>query len=103
MAQNSRSAELNDNSKGEIDLLEIAPVARPNAAGRREQAERAGLAKVDGRLRRRKNRTEPMCFRFSPATVQLIRRLADAENASYVEIVEQALAMLDAAKKGRKP
>ena len=43
-----------------------------------------------------------MSFRFSPQTAQLIRRLADAESASYVEIVEQALALLDKVKKGEK-
>jgi hypothetical protein len=57
------------------------------------------FTKVDGRFRRRKNRTDPMSFRFSPQTRQLIQRLADAENASYVEIVEQALALLDKVKK----
>ncbi len=87
---------------GVIDLLEIQPLAKRDAAGQRERAEREGIAKVDGRFRRRKNRTEPMSFRFSPQTAQLIRRLADAENASYVEIVEQALALLDKVKKGEK-
>jgi hypothetical protein len=40
----------------------------------------------------------PMTFRFSPQTAQLIRRLADAENAAYVDIVEKALALLDKVK-----
>jgi len=31
------------------------------------------------------------------------RRLADAENASYIDIVEQALALVDKVKKGEKP
>jgi hypothetical protein len=43
-----------------------------------------------------------MTFRFSPQTVALIRRLADLENASYVEIVEQGLALLDKMKKGEE-
>jgi hypothetical protein len=87
---------------GVIDLLEIQPLAKRDAAALRERAEREGVAKVDGRFRRRKNRTDPMSFRFSPQTRQLIQRLADAENASYVEIVEQALALLDKVKKGEK-
>ena len=57
--------------EGVIDLLDIQPLAKRDAAGQRERA-------------------------------QLIRRLADAENASYVEIVEQALALLDKVKRGEK-
>ncbi len=72
------------------------------SAGQRERPEREGIAKVGSRFWCRKNRTEPMPSRFSPQTTQLIRRLADAENASYVEIVEQALALLDKVKKGAK-
>ncbi len=68
----------------------------------RKRLSTLSAAKVDGRFRRRKNRTEPMSFRFSPQTAQLIRRLADAENASYVEIVGQAFALLDRVKKGEK-
>ncbi|MGO8953816.1 MAG: hypothetical protein ACLPWS_21245 [Rhodomicrobium sp.] len=90
------------NDQGEIDMLDLTPLARRDSAGQRERAEREGLAKVDGRFRRRKNRTEPMSFRFSPQTAQPIRRLADAGNASYVEIVEQALVLLDKVKKGEK-
>jgi hypothetical protein len=48
---------------GVIDLLDIQPLAKRDAAGQRE---REGVAKVDGRFRRRKKRTEPMSFRFSP-------------------------------------
>lgn len=91
---------MSSKDEGVIDLLDLEPLAKRDAAGRRERAEREGLAKVDGRFRRRKNRTEPMTFRFSPQTVALIRRLADLENCSYVEIVEQGLTLLDKMKKG---
>ena len=72
------SLETMSKDDGVIDLLEIEPLAKRDAAGLRERAEREGIAKVDGRFRRRKNRTDPMSFRFSPQTRQLIQRLADA-------------------------
>jgi hypothetical protein len=87
--------------KGEIDLNRIAPLARNDAAGQRERAEQEGLAKVDGRNRRRKNRTAAMTFRFSPEIREAIIRMADAENVDFVEIVEEAVKLLDRAKRGK--
>jgi len=88
---------------GEIDLNRIGPLARRDAAGQRERAEQEGLAKIDGRHRRRKNRTAAMTFRFSPEIRETIIRLAEAENVDFVEIVEAAIKLLDRTNRGLKP
>lgn len=43
-----------------------------------------------------------MTFRFSPEIREAIIRMADAENVDFVEIVEEAVKLLDRAKRGRK-
>ena len=87
---------------GPIDLNKVGPLAKRDAAGIRERAEQEGLAKVDGRHRRRKNRTVAMTFRFSPEIRETIIRLADAENVDFVEIVEAAVKLLDRTNRGQK-
>ena len=87
---------------GPIDLNKVGPPAKRDAAGTRERAEQEGLAKVDGRHRRRKNRTAAMTFRFSPEIRETIIRLADAENVDFVEIVEAAVKLLDRTNRGQK-
>ncbi len=87
---------------GPIDLDKVGPLAKRDAAGIRERAEQEGLAKVDGRNRRRKNRTAAMTFRFSPEIREAIIRMADAENVDFVEIVEEAIKLLDRNKRGEK-
>lgn len=84
----------------EIDLDSVGPLARNDASGQRERAEKEGLTKIDGRNRRRKNRTEAMTFRFSPEIRETIIRLAEAETVDFVEIVEAAIKLYDRTKRG---
>lgn len=89
---------------GIIDLALIGPTTRRDAAGQRERAEQDGLTKIDGRYRRRrKSRTAVMTFRFAPEIRETIIRLADAEDASFVEIVEEAVRLLDQRNRGVGP
>ena len=55
-------------------------------------------AKVDGR-KRRNYRTEQMVFRFTPESRAQIERLALSLDISFVEVVERAVAALEASLK----
>lgn len=67
----------------------------------RADAEAVGTGKVDGRALRRKGRTEQMAFRFTKERRQQIERLAIALNKPFVEVVEEALDLLEKRAKGR--
>jgi hypothetical protein len=54
------------------------------------------VAKVDGRTRRRKGRTEQMLFRVTPERRGQIERLAEAYGLTYVDLVEKAVDVLEA-------
>lgn len=88
--------------EGELDLLRLKDLAKRDAAGIRERAEAEGLARRDGRKRRRKNRTDLISYRVKPETRAAIERLAEAEDCSYVEIVERAIELLDRTLTGKK-
>ncbi len=66
----------------------------------RDDAETAALAKVDGKKRLRKNRTEAMTIRLSPQRRAQLVRLSDALGVPFVVTIEQALDALDAKLKG---
>jgi hypothetical protein len=84
-------------------IIDLELVGRADAADRRERAEQEGLTKVDGRYRRhRKSRTAVMTFRFAPEIRETIIRLAEAEDVSFVEIVEEAVRLLDQRNRGAK-
>lgn len=89
-------------SKRSLDLAEIQHRSARDAAKTREQAEARAHAKVDGRKRRRKNRTEVMTFRFSPERRQQIERLSDIEGCTFVETMERALDLLEAKWRGQR-
>jgi hypothetical protein len=68
----------------------------------RDEAETAALAKVDGKKRLRKNRTEAMTIRLSPQRRAQLVRLSDAMGVAFVDTIEQALDALEARLKGPK-
>jgi len=68
----------------------------------RDEAETAALAKVDGKKRLRKNRTEAMTIRLSPQRRAQLVRLSDALGVAFVDTIEQALDALEARLKGPK-
>jgi len=85
--------------KGAIDLQSMKPRARGSAEAR-EDAERQGLEFPDGRSRGRRGRSVAMSFKFKPETKALIHRIAESENKTYVEIVEEALELYNKYLKG---
>jgi hypothetical protein len=68
----------------------------------RDEAEAAVFAKVDGKRRLRKNRTEAMTIRLSPQRRAQLVRLSDALGVAFVDTIEQALDALDAKLKGSR-
>jgi hypothetical protein len=68
----------------------------------RDEAEAAALAKVDGKKRLRKNRTEAMTIRLTPQRRAQFVRLSDALGVPFVVTIEQALDALEARLKGPK-
>jgi|RhiMetdeSRZDD1v2_1073273.scaffolds.fasta_scaffold676474_3 hypothetical protein len=68
----------------------------------RDEAEATALAKVDGKKRLRKNRTEAMTIRLSPQRRAQLVRLSDALGVAFVDTIEQALDALDAKLKGSR-
>jgi hypothetical protein len=66
----------------------------------RDEAETAALAKVDGKKRLRKNRTEAMTIRLSPQRRAQLVRLSDALGVAFVDTIEQALDALEGRLKG---
>jgi len=68
----------------------------------RDEAEATALAKVDGKKRLRKNRTEAMTIRMSPQRRAQLVRLSDALGVAFVDTIEQALDALDAKLKGSR-
>lgn len=68
----------------------------------RDEAETAALAKVDGKKRLRKNRTEAMTIRLSPQRRGQLVRLSDALGVAFVDTIEQALDALEARLKGTR-
>jgi hypothetical protein len=68
----------------------------------RDEAEATALAKVDGKKRLRKNRTEAMTIRLSPQRRAQLVRLSDALGVAFVDTIEQELDALDAKLKGSR-
>lgn len=68
----------------------------------RDEAETAALAKVDGKKRLRKNRTEAMTIRLSPQRRAQLVRLSDALGVAFVDTIEQALDALEVRLKGTR-
>ena len=68
----------------------------------RDEAETAALAKVDGKKRLRKNRTEAMTIRLTPQRRAQLIRLSDALGVPFVVTIEQALDALEVRLKGPK-
>jgi hypothetical protein len=68
----------------------------------RDEAEATALAKVDGKKRLRKNRTEAMTIRLSPQRRAQLVRLSDALGVAFIDTIEQALDALDAKLKGSR-
>jgi hypothetical protein len=68
----------------------------------RDEAEATALAKVDGKKRLRKNRTEAMTIRLSPQRRAQLVRLSDALGVAFVDTIEQALDALDVKLKGSR-
>jgi hypothetical protein len=66
----------------------------------RDEAEATALAKVDGKKRLRKNRTEAMTIRLTPQRRAQLVRLSDALGVPFVVTIEQALDALEAKLKG---
>lgn len=68
----------------------------------RDEAEATALAKVDGKKRLRKNRTEAMTIRLTPQRRAQLIRLSDALGVPFVVTIEQALDALEVRLKGPK-
>jgi hypothetical protein len=68
----------------------------------RDEAEATALAKVDGKKRLRKNRTEAMTIRLSPQRRAQLVRLSDALGVAFVDTIEQGLDALETRLKGPK-
>ena len=66
----------------------------------RDEAEAAALAKVDGKKRLRKNRTEAMTIRLSPQRRAQLVRLSDALGCTFIDTIEQGLDALEAKLRG---
>jgi hypothetical protein len=94
---NAKSTE----DSGEINVEDLKPVARRDAAGIRERAEASAFQKIDGRKRRRKGRTELISVRVYPRIREVIERMAIAEDRSFVEVIEDAIDMRERAMKGK--
>jgi hypothetical protein len=84
--------------------LSMKTVAGSNADMEREEAEKAALAKTDGRKRsvHRVGRTEPISLKTFPHIKRLMLDMADAENKSFTEIIEDALTRRHKMLKGER-
>jgi hypothetical protein len=77
-----------------IDFDELIKRGPGKAHLDRREAERAAKKRVDWRKDRPKtDRTEPLSFKVSMETVNLIQGLARAEQVKMVDILERALEM----------
>jgi hypothetical protein len=85
-----------------LDVTTLEPAARSDADLVREKKEASQYKIPDGRKRRRVGRTEPLALRTFPEIKRLIHAMAEAQNKDYVEIVEEAVKLLDAQLKGRR-
>ena len=86
---------------GEINIEDLKPVSRRDAAGIRERAEASAFQKTDGRKRRRKGRTELISMRVYPRIREAIERMAIAEDRSFVEVLEDAIELRERIMKGQ--
>jgi hypothetical protein len=92
----------NESTKGALSIKSLDTAGREDADVRREHAERIGLARVDGRTRRKVGRTEPLALRTFPEVKKDIHDMAEAEGKDYIEIVEDAIALRKRIMKGER-
>ncbi len=87
---------------GPLSMKSLDTAARDDADTIREQRERQALALPDGRSRRKVGRTASISLRTFPSVKQDIHDLAEAAGKDYVQIVEEAVALLKRAMKGER-
>lgn len=78
-------------SKRGIDLSDIEPLARRDAAAIRERDERQSRERVDGRTLRRGNRTESIAHRVKPEVRDALINMAKAEGIAIVDVLESSI------------
>ncbi len=86
---------------GEIDMNALRPTSR-KAHEAREDAENAALGKVDGRTLRRRGRTETFSTKTTRDVIEMVQRIARAENMTMVEVFEAAMKAYDHRLRGNK-
>jgi hypothetical protein len=82
-----------------VKPLDMNSLQRSAREGR-DEAEASALAKVDGKRRLRKNRTEAMTIRLSPQRRAQLVRLSDALGCAFIDTIEQGLDALEAKLRG---
>jgi hypothetical protein len=68
----------------------------------RERAEQRGMKLPDGRSRRKKARTEVVSVRMHPEIRRLMYAMAEAENRSFIDIIEESIKLRHEVMKGGK-
>jgi hypothetical protein len=91
-----------ESTKRSLSIRDLDTPARTDADTIREQAERAGMSRIDGRSLRRTGRTETLSFKVKPETVSLVQKIAAVEQITMVEALERALEHYDRMMKGQK-
>ncbi len=86
---------------GTFSIRDLDPMSRRDADLERASAEQNATA-VPKRHRRKIGRTEVMSLRTFPEIKRLIIAMADVEQKSLVEIVEDAIRLRDRALRGER-